>query len=98
MGKLNTKGIAVIAALIGIIVRQLDVLFETGCFVYHFERVADGICQIAIIVPSLIKELHTNWQAVNRQHCACCNHKNVILNEKSNLGAVTRALTHKRRL
>ena len=49
-------------------------------FYLPFERVAGEICQIVNIVPSLIKELHLNWQAVDRQH-ACSRHKNVILNE-----------------
>ena len=49
-------------------------------FCLPFERVAGGVFQIANIVPSLIQQLDTLWQAVNLQH-ACYNHKNVILNK-----------------
>ena len=57
-------------------------------FCLPFERVADGIFQIANIFPSLVAK--TNWQIVNIQQTFYC-HKNVILNENLNIGAGTLA-------
>ena len=48
-------------------------------FYLPFKRVAGGIFKIANIVPSLVKQLNTKWQAINLQ-CACCSHENIILN------------------
>ena len=70
----------------------LSITFLNQVFYAPFERVAGGIFQIVNIVPSLIRQLNTNWLAVSLQH-ACCCHYNVKLNEKKyNLGAGTYVL------
>jgi len=67
------KGIAINSARLGIITNHF--CFETGCFVYYLLRVE-------------FSKLPTSFRAPDLQHACYCQ-KNVILNDKLNLGAGT---------